>query len=58
MVAVSELGNGTLDLTLSFWDSVVAESDAQRALDCLSSVLGSMGHEKIQTCGDIMKILG
>jgi hypothetical protein len=58
VVAVSELGNGSLDLTLSYWDSVVAEADAQRALDCLQSVLGSMGHDNTVTCGDFLKMLG
>ncbi|KAK8031978.1 hypothetical protein PG990_001712 [Apiospora arundinis] len=55
VVAVSELGGGTLDVTLSFWNSVVDEVDAQRALDCLKSVLGMMGREgETMTCAEVV----
>ena len=59
MVAVSELGGGALDVTLSFWSSVVEERDAQRALDCLQSVLGTMGRADggMVTCAEVVSQL-
>lgn len=54
MVAVSELDGGALDVTLSFWSSVVDERDAQRALDCLKGVLGLMGRENEMTCAEVV----
>ncbi|KAK8137569.1 hypothetical protein PG984_003062 [Apiospora sp. TS-2023a] len=53
VVAVSELGGGALDVTLSFWRSVVDERDARRALDCLKSVMGLMGRENDMTCAEV-----
>ncbi|KAK8110637.1 nonribosomal peptide synthase [Apiospora kogelbergensis] len=59
VVAVSELGGGALDVTLSFWSSVVEERDAQRALDCLQSVLGMMGRADggMVTCAEVVSQL-
>lgn len=54
VVAVSELGGGALDVTLSFWSSVVDERDARRALDCLKSVLGLIGRENEMTCAEVV----
>ncbi|KAK9780997.1 hypothetical protein SCARD494_14287, partial [Seiridium cardinale] len=54
VVAVSELGDDTLDLTLASWESVVSERDARRALDCLQTVLGRMGHDVEETCADLI----
>jgi hypothetical protein len=55
VLAVSELVDGTLDLTLSYWDSVVDEHDAQRALRCLELVLGMMGCEEHLKYADVVE---
>lgn len=57
VVAVSELSGGVLDLTLSFWDSIIEEQDARQALDGLKTVLSTMGRDDIVTCADMVRTL-